>query len=112
MLGLDKPREIPPFIPEGVGKFEDLLADPRYQGGELIDIPADQQDDFEYTQGKVKEADPRKKFIKVSMLYGPEKPAGPVGFEKKRQRFSHSRVFGHKADGQRVPPQTMAAIDK
>jgi hypothetical protein len=52
---------------------------------------------FELTAPKgYKEPDLQRKVIQIGMLFGPNKPAGPASFVKKRQRFGHKRVFGHK----------------
>lgn len=94
-LGLDLPKQPEEMKLEYFGDYEDLMKDERYKGGTFVDVPS--EGTFEYTQGKVDEPDRQRKVINVAMLYGANKPTGPAVLEKKRERFSHKRVFGHKS---------------
>jgi hypothetical protein len=100
-LGLDKPQGPREYIPEGFGEFDELLKDERWQGGTFEDVPMDGV--FEYTQGKINladEPDRHRRIVNVASLYGAHKSVGPAVVPKKRQAFSHKRVFGHKGEKQ------------
>lgn len=72
------------------------MNDERYKGGVFEDIPDDGV--FEINGPKLKEPNPQRKKIQIRMLFGAAKPAGPASVVKKKERFSHRRVFGHKGN--------------
>ncbi len=93
---MDEPKVASKEINEDFGNFEDLMKLEKYKGGKFTDYSG--QEEFELFQPKVSEADPHRKVINVSMLYGSSKKAGPPVEERVRQKFSHKRVFGHKTN--------------